>query len=254
MEPVGVDSSLVTRFPELAKVARDLYTIGTRYASLRFEPVIMSDRSICGMSWRCKALSNANLLRGEELLRSALLAVNDGAIIAACVLASALDETLAAVIFARRRIERAVSALDASGLQELLDRLLLGSRYFGKNPPRRPDPYSVMTMVDEAGRYLETLPTTDTENHRGEARDNYEFVSEFVHPSAVSFMAYQEISAGVRVFERASGTSGVRLAGLLHYLRMTGHMLLVEAEALSALPDLPRDWPGQHSNAGAASP
>src|SRR2546428_2365713 len=109
MLPARVNPSLI-KSPEIEKIANDLLGIGEAFAALRIEPFLKGSQNVRSVSWRCKAIANANLLRGEELLRFAILAINEGAIITAHVLTRALDETLAAIVGSRVKIESAIAA------------------------------------------------------------------------------------------------------------------------------------------------
>jgi len=91
MIPARVDPCLVSQFPSLAKISDDHILIGKRFAALRLEPCRKGPRDrFEGFRGAAKAIANANILRGEELFRFAILAINEGAIITAFVLARAL--------------------------------------------------------------------------------------------------------------------------------------------------------------------
>ena len=112
MEPARVRRELLGSDAELHRIADDLWKIGARFAAKQYEPIQRGNLGYRGLSWRCQAIAQANTLRGEELLRFAILAINEGALITAFVLARALDETLAAVVFAKRKLQRAIQSND----------------------------------------------------------------------------------------------------------------------------------------------
>src|SRR5437879_5688080 len=75
MTPARVNPLLVSQFPSLAKISDDLFSVGKRFAVLSVDPVPKGPQEVRGISWRCKAIANANILRGEELFRFAILAI-----------------------------------------------------------------------------------------------------------------------------------------------------------------------------------
>jgi hypothetical protein len=252
MELVRLSPQIVGDDPELIKAARDLEDVGLQFRNMALFTVARGDVTVRGLSWRCKAIANANRLRGEELFRFGILALNEGAIVVANVLARALDETVAAVVFSRRRIQRAVEAGDPAKLQVLLDRLTVGSRYAAEQVAGRPESFNVLTMVDELGAYLAEL-VPEGKVTRSFFRDNYEFVSEFVHPAMGSFAVYQKLTGGVTSFDRAHAREPSPIPSLASNLAMAGHFLLKESEGLADIPDLPSEWPSGGSEARKAT-
>ena len=247
MEAAEVADKLVGSDPNLRKRADDLKEIGGRFASIRYEPVRRGDVTCRGLSWRCRAIAYANLLRGEELLRFGILAVNEGAIITAYTLSRALDETLAAVVFARRRIQRSIESGNADLLGKTLDKVTSGNRYRSERGGEQPAPFNILTMIDDTGRQLnEMLPSG--ERKEGEFREHYEFISEFVHPSQGSFSIYQRTDDENEwiIFDRTAAERPNPLPMLLSALRMSAGLLLREAEALADIGDLPQDWPDRN--------
>jgi len=243
VEPAELAAHVIASEPELQQIAEDLHVIGGRFASKALNPVVRGDQTVRGLSWRCQAIASANLLRGEELFRFAILAINEGAIVVAHVLTRALDETLSAVVFARRRVERAVRAKDAAKLEELLNKITAGSRFMAERKAEHPAAYNVLSMVDEMGAYLaELVPEGKAKSSL--FREDYEFVSEFVHPSIGSFSVYQTTKEGTTVFNRAVALGRPSIAYLCSNLRMAGHLLIAEAEELAGINDLPLEWPG----------
>lgn len=242
MKPPEVSGDVIGGDEALQRIANDLRDISEQFASVEVSAVVRGNRSFRGLSWRCQAMANANLLRGQEILRFAVLAVNEGAIIVAHIMARALDETLAAVVFARRKLERAIESRDPEKLGDVLDRLTVGSRYLANRDAVHPSSYSVLSMVDEMGAYLaEVVP--ETKREVSVFREDYEFVSEFVHPSEGSLTIYQRTSGEKTEFDREVAKGGVAIPYLLEALRMSGHFLLKEAESLANMGDLPADWP-----------
>ena len=120
---------LIGQDAELQKVADDIREIARRFAGIGSMTIVRGDLSVRGLSWRCQAIASANLLRGQELFRFTIQAINEGALIAAYTLSRALDETMAAVVHARRRIQKAIEGGDAERLREVVDRLTCGNRY-----------------------------------------------------------------------------------------------------------------------------
>jgi hypothetical protein len=243
MAPARLDSALVSRFPRLARISDDLAAIGERYAAMRIEPVPKGPQDVRGISWRCKAIANANRLRGEELFRFAILAINEGAIITAFVLARALDETLAAIVGSRIEIERAIAARDPAGLVTALNKLTCGSRWMSATRAEYPQPYGIGKLVSKTAKYLDRVGAS-TGRPSEEFGRNYGFVSEIAHPSIGSFSVYQELQGNLNRFDRALGMR-IEPSLLLVSLRMSGHLILTEAERLARTPDLPAGWPGQ---------
>lgn len=242
MEPAEVAANVIRDDPELQEIALDLRRIGAQFAGMELAPVVRGDPSTNGLSWRCRSIANANLLRGEELLRFAILSINDGGIVAAHILARALDETMAAVVFARRKLGRALEARDLPKLTELMDRITVGSRYMPEKIESFPKAFNVMDMVDETGRFISELDP-ELKDMRSAFRENYDFVSEFVHPSLGSFTAYQRIVGTTMVFERDVTAQQDAIRSLLVNLRIAAHTVLTECDALAKIPDLPPGWP-----------
>ena len=229
--------------PETEKISNDLVAIGERFAGLRFEPVAKGNQDVRSVSWRCKAIANANLLRGEELLRFAILAVNEHAIITAHVLTRALDETLAAIVGSRVKIEAANAARNEKRLATTLNKLTCGSQYMVNTRPDFPKPYGVGKLVAETAEFLDGLVDLPPEIAPGEFGRNYGFVSEFVHPSIGSFSVYQKFEGAQIIFDRALGSRVDPIPQLLVTLRMSGHFILAEAQKLASILDLPTEWP-----------
>jgi hypothetical protein len=235
-----VDPSHVTS-PEIEKICNDLLEIQQRFASLHFEPIAKGTQDVRAISWRCRAIASANLLRGEELLRFGILALNEGAMITAYVIARALDETLAAIVGSKRLIETAVAACDEKRLERTLNKLTCGSRYMAQVRAEVPKPYDVGRLVGETAEFLDGLVPPG--NAPGEFGRNYGFVCEFVHPSIGSFSIYQKFEGSQVVFERVLGQRGESVEALLSNLRMSGHLILTEAQELAEMADLKPDWP-----------
>jgi hypothetical protein len=244
MEPPAVDPALINGNPELMKLASELREAGRRLARVDLGPVTRTDVSVRGLSWRCELIAKANLMRGQEILRFAVLAVNEHAFLVACLLARALDETVAAVVYARRSIERAVRAGDPAALEELLAQLAVGNRYMAERhgEPSRAS-INVLTMVDEVGKRLaEIVP--EAKGGKSAYRDDYDFFSEFAHPSGGSFAAYQRIEGETTVFSRSNPQPSAGIGAPLNALAFAARFLVDEAEALMRTGDLPPEWPG----------
>jgi hypothetical protein len=244
MRPVRLDPALIARFPDLAGIADDLAAIGERYAAMHIEPIPKGHQDIRGISWRCKGIANANRLRAEELFRFAILAINEGAIITAFVLARALDETLAAIVGSRIKIERAIAAGDPTELVNTLNKLTCGSVWMSATRADHPQPFKVGKLIGETAKYLDRVVGAPADMPSEEFGRNYGFVSEIAHPSIGSFAAYQKLDGNVNLFDRALGLRFEPML-LLSSLRMSGHLILAEADRLSQIPDLPHGWPGK---------
>src|SRR5437867_532325 len=141
MLPATVDRNPVTKFPSLAEYADDLRRIGSEYQDFTFPPFNVGARDYRALSWRCRALAYANMMRGQELLRFAILAINEGALLTACVLTRALDETLAVVVGARRKIAKTVTSRDENRMIETINRLTCGNRFMSAKDDRHPKSY-----------------------------------------------------------------------------------------------------------------
>lgn len=251
MKGAEVSAELIAKHPELADYATRLKKIGEQLSSLQLEPVLIGDRSVLGLSYRCRAMANANLLRGEELLRFSILAANEGAIITAYVLCRALYETLAFVVFARREIARKVRTRDASALEIVLNRLTSGNSIRSKENPQYPKPYHINDVLRDATEYLDGFLTESLENEKGVLFKEYDFKSEFVHPNQGSFALYQRLQGDRYIFTRETMNKAEVYAQLFSALAMSGHFLLREAAELGATPDLPPTWLGEgQSHAG----
>ena len=232
----------MARFPELEKTSADLLELGERLAALHFEPLVKGSQDVRSISWRCRAIANANVLRGEELLHFAILAVNEGAIITAHLLTRALDETLAAVVFSRRRIEAAVASRSERTLQETLDRLTSGNLYMARQRAGYPPPYRIGKMIAETEKYLDEL-TGRTGEMNATLQNDYGILSEVAHPSHGSFSMYQKFEDGKFHFGREYCERFNSLPWLLSSLRMSASLILGEAERLHQVSDLPPEWP-----------
>ena len=149
MQPTEIDRRFQEAHSELTECVSDLHEIGQRLAQMKLPAFARGSRSFKGLSWRCQGIAHANLLRGEELLRFTILALNEGAIITAYLLLRALDETVAALVFARLKIQRAVNSKDRQRVVETTDRLTSGNRFMAERGEEMPRPYNVLTMVDE---------------------------------------------------------------------------------------------------------
>ncbi len=248
MIPATFDRAVLGEDKDLIQIAADIEEISTRFAAIPFPVTVPNADSVWpGVSRRCKAMAYANLLRGEELLRFAVLAVNEGAIIVAQVLARALDETYSAVTFARIRIERAIAEGDPERLMDDLNRLVCGNRFMNKDDPDVPLTFNIQAMVDETDKYISRLAASLGKNAKGVWRDGYDFRSEFAHPSMGSFAVYQRPRGDVRVFDRRFGSEPGDLRHLLSGLRASSAGILSQAAALAELQDPPDDWSGfQH--------
>ena len=66
-----------------------------------------------------------------------------------------------------------------------------------------------------------------------------------VHPSQGSFSIDQELDDKENVFSRRTTGRRNPVRMLLSALRMSGHLLLTEAEALASTGDLSSDWPDE---------
>jgi hypothetical protein len=202
MEPIRVRNDLVTDDHELREISNDVEAIAMQFSELRFEPVPRGRDDYGGLSWRCRSYANANLIRGEELLRLCIQAINDGALIGTHLLARALDETLAAVVFAKRGLARLTEKGDPDALDDFLTKLLVGSRYMANRGEQHPGSHRVGAMIKEVDKYLrESMPKGEPED-KGAFGSSYAFCSEFVHPSLGSFAAYMRIRDGATVFEK----------------------------------------------------
>ena len=244
MKPPTVSAELVRGDADLMKFAEELQEVGNRLARVEIGDVKRGEGSARGLSWRCRLIANANLMRGQEILRFAVLALNEGAFVVAKVLTRALDETLAAVVFARRSIERAVKNGNPEELGEVLARLTVGNRYMSERvADEYPKSYNVLNMIDETGRYLAEL-APEAGGKRSAFREDYEFISEFVHPSGGSYAAYMQQVGERIVFRRSGPTLHAEVGSMLATLTMCAHFLLEEATALAGVADLPANWPG----------
>lgn len=244
MRAAEVSPELITRYPDLEKYATKLGQIGEQFSSLQLDPVHIGEKTVLGLSYRCKAMANANLLRGEELFRFSILALNEGAVITAYVLCRALYETLAFVVFARREIGRKVKARDVGALENALNRLTSGNSVRSKQDPRYPKPYHILDVLRDAAEYLDEFLPDDLKPEKGVLFDEYDFKSEFAHPNQGSFALYQRLRGNEYLFTRETVDRVEVYAQLLSALRMSGYFLLREAAELAATPDLPPAWLG----------
>jgi hypothetical protein len=246
MPPAHVDPELIVKFPAVEPIAADLLRIGEALSAFSIAPVVKGSQDVRAISWRCKSLANAALLRGDELMRISIHAINEGANLTALILARALDETLASVVCAQRKITKAVESNDVARLTETLDRLTCGNRYMSEWDDRFPKSYNVMSMIDETDQYIdELLPAAEEKGKH--FRTQYDFASEMAHPSMGSFSIYQRLQEGRFVFDRDFAQTGTTLQGLLSNLQMAMTLLALHAERLAATPDLPEDWPERAS-------
>jgi len=154
-----------------------------------------------------------------------------------------LDETLAAIVGSRVKIESAIAACDEKRLATTLNKLTCGSQYMADKRPDFPKPYGVGKLVAETAEFLDGLVDLPPGIAPGEFGRNYGFVSEFVHPSIGSFSIYQKIQDGQIIFDRSLGLRVHPIPDLLTTLRMCGHFVLTEAQRLASVPDLPPGWP-----------
>lgn len=232
----------MSRFPGLEKTSHDLLALGERFATIDIEPVVKGSQDVRSISWRCRAIANANVLRGAELLHFAILAVNEGAIITAHLLTRALDETLAAIVFSRRRIEAAVASRSERALQEALDRLTSGNLYMARKRADYPLPYKIGRMIRETEKYLDEL-AGGTGKVNATLQNDYGILSEVAHPSHGSFSMYQKFEDGKFHFGREYCERFDSLPWLLSSLRMSASLILGESEKLHQMSDLPPEWP-----------
>lgn len=236
---------------EARPFADNLARIGERFAGISYPAVKMGDCTIRGLSWRCQAIASANLLRGEELFGKAIAAINDGEVVTAHLLVRALDETLAAVIFAGKRLQRAVEAGDPKVLAEVLNRVSCGNKYMSTGDSRFPPPFNVLKMIDETAKYLDDLVQDPPSGYRrGVFREHYEMLSETAHPSQGSFAIYQRTNGDSIVFTRANALAGAATSMLLSALEMSASLLIDEGLRLRGIEDLPEGWPTSVSTQG----
>jgi len=243
MQIPDVSAQLVGGDATLTEIAKDLRQIGNELSTFELFPVRRNDLSVRGIRWRCQGIANANVLRGAELFGHTILAVNERSIIAAHLLGRALHETVAAVIFARRKVETLIAGHDAAGLARALNRLTVGSRYrHTSTGGESPQPYNVLSMIDEASSQFDSLLPEDRWHQRGEFRAHYDLLSEFAHPSMGSFSAYQKVGEAQNIFDRGLGIDW-RPHSVLSAVRLSARFLVDEALAQGSIEDLPPEWP-----------
>jgi hypothetical protein len=243
MGTARVNPAVLKTFPAVSDLSKDLEKIGNKYRSLELLPVVRGNSDVRSLSWRCAAIANANLLRAEELFYFGIIAINKGALIAAHLATRALDETLAALIFSRRRILAANEGGDEKDLAEALDRLTCGNRYMSRERPEYPRPYKIGTMIQAAGTHLREVAGEDKGDPAEAFQRDYGVLSEVVHPSHGSFSIYQRFEDGKFVFGRCVAERMDSIPWLLSSLRMSAALILIEAEKLRGMKDLPPDWP-----------
>jgi len=243
MEAIQLRNELVGDDAALCELAATADEIMLEFRRLQYEPIPRGKDEITGLSWRCRSFANANLIRGEELFRLCVLAINDGALIGTFVLARALDETLAAVIFAKRRIQRLSNGRDPVALADFLKKLLVGNRYMAEKDDEFPSSHNVLTMVQEVDKHFRDLVGGKKPKLEKDFELNYAFCSEFVHPSLGSFAAYMRIRNGATVFDKPGCLEPNDLKPLLSQISVAAKLLLSEAAELSAIEDLPATWP-----------
>jgi len=239
-----VDPDIIRRFPDVAHLADELTALGRQYAALEYPPVLHGEQTIKGLAWRCRCMAYASRLRAEEVLKLGILAVNEGAVITAFLISRALDETLAYVVFARRTIERGVSKGDARALESDVNKLVASNLYLARRGRKVPKPFRISDMVKEVDEYFKEILAGHEPEPGAPFHDQYEFSSEFAHPSHGSFAAYQRRDGTQEVFDRGLGERLETLPALLRGLLFSGRQLLREAERLGGIPNLPDDWPG----------
>ena len=243
MEPARLDPTIAGRSPEHQRYAEDLLHIGQRFRDRPYPPVSRGDVRPHGISWRCKAIANANTLRGEELLRFAILSINEGALITAHVLTRALGETLAAIVGSRRKIEIAIESSNERLLGETLDKLTSGNVYMTGRKSGYPRPFRMTDLVAETGADLASR--IRREGAADAFLEDYRFISETAHPSQGSFSIYQRREGEEFHFDRNNPRGPDAIPWLLSSLRMNGALILSEGESLANLSDLPPDWPNR---------
>jgi hypothetical protein len=160
------------------------------------------------------------------------------------MLTRALDETFAAVVFARRKLGRAIAHGDPERLRNVLNRVVCGSRYMPDRDSRFPKSYNVQDMIDETDTYIAELCQERGKQVEGEWRSHYNFRCDFVHPSMGSFALYQRRVKDEYLFDRRFGAEPNQVPDILRGLLASSSMLLREAKLLSDVNELPPDWPG----------
>lgn len=240
-----VDESLLKEFPQLKDGAARLDALLQRFEQLTLEPLQFGDRTARGLSWRCQAIARANLLRGNELLRHAIHALNNGDILAAYVLTRALYETLAFVVFARREIERTTMKNDPKALTKCIERLTCGNSIKSKSDSNWPKPYHINDVLRDAAKYLDEYLPEHLRSESAVFTDDYDIKSEFAHPNQGSFSIYQRLTSTGYEFTRDAPRKPEVFSQLISALCMTSYFLLQEADALEAMRDLPPAWPSK---------
>ncbi len=241
MEPAQLDPRIAGQSSENRQFAEDLLHLGQQFRDRIYPPIKRGDESARGISWRCKSIANANLLRGEELFRFAILSINEGALVTAQVLTRALAETHAAVVGSRRKIEIAINSRDERFLAETLNKVTSGNVYMSGRRPDYPRPFRITDLVTETGADLASRASR--EDIKGEFLEDYRFISETAHPSQGSFAIYQRRVEDEFLFDRRTPQAPDPIGWLLSSLRMNAAMILREADYLHSLSDLPTKWP-----------
>jgi len=243
VEPAELAPAIAAQSPENRRYADDLLQIGQRFRDRPYPPIGRGDVGSHGISWRGKAIANANTLRGQELFRFAILSINEGALITAHVLTRALGETLAAIVGSRRKIEIAIESRDERLLVETLDKLTSGNVYMAGRKSHYPRPFRMTDLVSETGAYLASR--IRREGAEDAFLEDYRFISETAHPSQGSFAIYQRREGDEFHFDRNNPKAPNAIGWLLSSLRMNGALILSEADMLGSLSDLTPEWPNQ---------
>jgi len=238
-----VAKTLLLEFPQLVEAAMKLDALVERFERLELPPVVFGDRTARGLSWRCQALARANLLRGQELFFSAIRAMNEGSILTTFVLTRTLYETVAFVVFARLKVEKAISKNDPEGLRICLMRLLSGNSIQAKTDAHWPKPYHINDVLRDAGAYLHEFLPEEWRARPPALSIDYDWKSEFVHPNQGSFALYQRVNSTGYEFTREVARKPEVFSHIVSALSMNAHFLLQESESLASLEDLPESWP-----------
>ncbi len=117
--------------------------------------------------YKALEIREAILYRATDLADAACMLLEKENLVSAACIARALQETVAVLFYANRRVKDTIDNKSIDGLDEDLMAILVGA----KNNPDLPTPKSIMTMIDRVDKEIPTFRTV------------YDNLSEIVHPN-----------------------------------------------------------------------
>ena len=201
-----------------------------------------------GIAWHCEFLAGSTLLRAEELLKSALWALDSGAMISAIVAHRAYQETAGFVSLAKREIEAAIDTRDSDKLRDTMGRLLVGSvfsRRLGITEAK--EPFSARELMLALNAHYESV---FREFPSDAMRRHYSELSDVAHPSSGSTWIYWRRRGRREYLSRTGRYATLRPEDLVLDLRMMSFVVLSQADALCKLGglDVSKFWADKPSS------